>query len=100
MATHTVGPDEVGAHRITLTANTIETVTFTEDLPNSEVISDGTAAVYYTLDGTTPTVGGNNCYVLPAGAACVDSRYVRTAGNTVVKLISTGTPTVSVQRGY
>jgi len=100
MATHTVSSGQVGVHAVTLTANTVETVTFADDLTSVEVISDGAAAVYWTADGSTPTVGGNNCYFLPAGAASVDTRQPMTASGTVVQLISSGTPTISVQRGY
>lgn len=90
---------EVGLHAITLTANTVRTVTFADDLPSVDVISDGVADLYYTLDGSDPTVAGKNCYRIPSFAPGVDTRYPPTAGGTTVKLISTGTPTISVQRG-
>lgn len=56
----------------------------------------GTAAVYFTVDGSTPTVGGQGCYVLPA-AMCSLRVADKTPGPTSsVNLISAGTPTVSV----
>lgn len=98
MATHNVAAGKLGAHAFTLAAATVDTVAFAEDIDEVTVISlDGAAAVYFTLDGSTPTVAGANTYVLPAalGAAAFEPR---TAGPTVVKLISSGTPTISVQR--
>ncbi len=56
---------------------------------------DGAAEMWFTVDGSTPTVGGTNCFLLPAtvGWAIVG---VATRGGTVVKLISTGTPAYGV----
>lgn len=99
MGTHVIARDEIGAHNVTLTASEVETFTFGEDLQSVDVISDGAAAVYFTLDGSEPTVEGANCYVIPGGFSGVDTRQPRTAQATVVKAISAGTPTVSVQRG-
>ena len=100
MATHTIAANtgEVGAS-FTLAASTVDTVTLDFDAPVVEVVNrDGAAEVWYTLDGSTPTVAGKNCYYLPAAQA-VDRREPPTAGATVVKLISSGTPAVRVQRG-
>ena len=97
----TVASGKVGTGLITLTANTVETVTFTsEDIPRVEVVSpaSNTADVWYTNDGNDPTVAGAGAYYLPPGS--VDSREPPTAGATVIKLISSGTPTVRVQRGF
>ena len=99
MATYTVSADAIGTSLFTMTANTADVVTFTDDLTDVEVVSDGAAAVYYTIDGSTPSINGANCYYLPSGVASVDARKPRTDGGTVVKLISAGTPSVRVQRG-
>lgn len=107
MATHALNPGEVGTAAFTLAASVVDTVTFaaSDYLPAVEVVSDGTAAVWYTLDGSSPTVGGRHCYYIPAVPA-VDSRSSRlrqpwsgVSGATVVKLISTGTPVLRVQKG-
>jgi hypothetical protein len=61
---------------------------------------DGTAEIYFTVDGTEPTVGGTGCEVLPAamGSIVVAAPNAPGAGGgTVVKCISTGTPKVSVK---
>jgi hypothetical protein len=99
MASHTVAAGGTGKG-FTLTASTVDTVTFNEYAPVVEVINrDGAAEVWYTLDGSTPTVNGDNCYLLPATTA-VDSRKPGSiSGSVVVKLISSGTPSVRVQRG-
>jgi hypothetical protein len=100
MATHTIAAGAVAAssHPFTLTANTVDTFTFSEDLNSVDIISDGAAAVFYTIDGTAPTVGGTACYLLPAGAISVDTRQPKSGDVTVVKIISAGTPAVSAQR--
>jgi hypothetical protein len=98
MATYTVAAGAIGKHAFTLTANTVDTVTFADDISEVTVVSlDGAAAIYLTLDGSTPTVGGANTYVVPA-AIGVAAFEPPTSGPTAVKLISPGTPTVSVQR--
>lgn len=98
MASYSVTTGQIGVHGKTLVASTVDTVTYAEDIPQVTVVSDGAAALFYTLDGSTPTVNGANCYILPAGAVSVDARWIPTSGATVVKLISAGTPTYSVQR--
>lgn len=96
MATHTIATGQVAKHAITLAASTVDTVTFADNVQAVQIISDGAAAVYYTVDGSTPTVGGANCYIIPAAVA-VDERVMNTSID-AVKLISSGTPTLSVQR--
>jgi hypothetical protein len=99
MADVDVAADQIAAHNVQLAAAQVKTVRFAEDLNSVDVISDGTAAVYYTLNGSTPAVAGSNCYLIPAGAIGVDTREPPTSGPTLVKLISEGTPVISVQRG-
>lgn len=83
---------------VTLTASTVATVTFADDYPEVEVVNvDGAAAVYFTVGATgVPTVGGNGCNVLPAAIGYL-SIPARSSGDTIVKLISSGTPKVSVR---
>lgn len=84
---------------VTLTADTVATVTLDRGAGLVEVLNvDGAAAVYFTLDRSTPTVGGNGCHVLPAAIGSVEVSAA-VAGNSiaVVKLISSGTPAVSVR---
>lgn len=84
---------------VTLTAATVATVTLESDYNNVEIVNvDGAAAVYVTIDGTTPTVAGDDTIVLPAAIGSVELEP-QTATATVVKLISAGTPKVSV-RGW
>lgn len=82
---------------VTLTADEVEIVTLARDANKITVVNvDGAAAVYFNINtATDPTVGGDGCWVLPAAISAVDVP-VTGAGNTVVKLISTGTPAVSV----
>lgn len=81
---------------VTLVANTVSTITLAVDASKVEILNvDGAAAVYATVDGSTPTVGGNGAWCLPAAIGSLELSP-RTAGPTVVKLISAGTPMVSV----
>lgn len=97
MAAYSVAAAEVGAIAKTLVAATVDTITFTgRDCDAVEVVTDGTAAVYVTVDGTTPTVAGANTYPLPAASVPVSRiMSVGSAGATVVKVISAGTPVYS-----
>lgn len=94
---YTIAAGAVAQHAFALSTSTVETVTFTDNVSAVQIISDGTAAVYYTTDGSTPTVGGANCYLIPA-AVCVEERAMPQQGTDAIKLISSGTPTLSVQR--
>lgn len=84
-------------HAKTLVAATVDTVTLSRPCRQVEVLShDGAAAIYFTVDDSTPTVAGGNTFALPATPCALE---VDTADNqppTVVKLISSGTPTYSV----
>lgn len=57
----------------------------------------GGAEVYFTTDGSTPTVGGNACYVLPAVICALTVNDGTPGPTSTVKLISAGTPRVSVR---
>lgn len=95
MATAAIAADEVASHA-TLAAATVDTVTFTgRDLDEVEVINrDGLAPIHFTVDGSTPTVGGAKTFVLPGVGSLVVP--VPTSGATAVKLISAGMPAYSV----
>lgn len=82
---------------VTLTANAVTTVTLDDDYEQIEVLSvDGAAAIYFTIDGADPTIEGNGCSVLPAAIGGLTLNSPAEVG-TVVKLISAGTPKVSVR---
>ncbi len=110
MAGYTVAVGEIGAHAKTLAASTVDTVTFTlgsatapgwARVPKKvEVLTDGAADIYVTIDGSTPTVAGANCYRMPAfpGATVIDVRDSDPTDAVVVQLISAGTPVYSVSR--
>ncbi len=98
MAIHKIGRNEVGAHEVVLQANTVDTVEFASNLAKVEVVSDGSAATYFTVDGGTPAVKGTACFYLPAGAICSREVESKTNQPTVVQLISAGTPKYSVAR--
>lgn len=97
MASYSVSAGAIGAHNKTLVGGTVDTVTFADDADLIEVVSDGAAALYFTLDGSTPTVWGENTYFMPASLS-ERTEAPGTPGGTVVKLISSGTPTYSVSQ--
>ncbi len=98
VADYNVAANEIGAHNITLPANTVVTVDFADDVPEVEIVNmSGSAAVYVTVDRSTPTVAGRNTYLLPAAIGGIELEPP-TAGGTSVRLISSGTPTISVAR--
>lgn len=100
MATYTVADGDIGVQGKTLAKNTVDTITFSSDLDAAVVFSDGVAALYFTVDGSTPTVGGANTHMLPKGVRAVRQVIVPSTGNTVVKLISVGAVTYSVEEGH
>jgi hypothetical protein len=97
MANYTVATNEIGAWEKTLTASTVDTISFAADLDEVEVLNESTTAgLYFTTDGTTPTVGAAAAYYCPPGGVVVAPSYA--AGATTVKVISSGTPKYSVSR--
>lgn len=81
----------------TLVAATVKTFTLDADYGQVELTNvDGTAAVYFTTDGTAPAVAADGTEVLPAAIGRLTVKP-RTQGATVVKAISAGTPKISVR---
>lgn len=101
MAKYSVPDNKLGAYKKKASAETVDEVEFVDTLQAVEVLSDGASELYFTVDGSTPTVAGSNCHEIPAMSAVrtvvVPSTSPRKS--TVVKLISAGTPTYSVARG-
>ena len=100
MATYTVSAGHKGVGPFTLTASTVDTVTFTDNVGVVQVVNpgDNTAAVYVRADGTNPTVptAGQSTAAMyvPAGTVL----DIETRGQTdSIKVISSGTPTIVVQ---
>ncbi len=110
MAEYEVSSGHIGVHEKSMVAATVDTVTFEPGSPGSpgwanlpkavEVLSDGAADIYATVDGSAPTVAGSHCYRVPAaaGATVIDVRDSDATDAVVVKLISAGTPVYSVSR--
>jgi hypothetical protein len=97
-----------GPLHTTLEADTVATLTVDVTPPRADNLSfvalksqvrvtnvSGDAAVYFTVDGSTPTVGGTGCYVLPA-SMCSLRLPVALGPTAAVKAISSGAPSISV----
>lgn len=101
MPNATVSSGATGTPVIALDSATTtgNTVTFSDDLTTVEIVTAValSADVWWTCDGTAPNAGSG--WFIPAGTVGKDSRQPPTSGNTVVRLYSTGTPSVRVQRG-
>lgn len=85
----------------TLVAATVTTLTFdSTSAGNVEVTNvDGTAPVYFTTDESTPVVAATGTHVVTAGAGAFLQVPLASGDGTtqLVKLISSGTPAVSVR---
>jgi hypothetical protein len=102
MAVHVIPDGQVGVHNLALSANTVEVVQFGQDVDQVEVIQiSGSAPVYFTTDGSTPTVPANGaasaCYSTIAAMVSVQLDP-RTWQATSIGLISASSATVSVVR--
>ena len=89
------------AYHSTLTASTVDTVTLNDGTEYVTVVNrGGTDEIYFTVGTPTneppsPTVGGNDTYVLPAALGSL--RVASEIGPIVVKLISNGAMAYSVE---
>jgi hypothetical protein len=94
VATYSVAAGALAVHDKTLAANVTDSVSFAQDPQAVEVLTDGAAKMYVTVDGSEPTVSGANTYLLLAlpGAR----RITHPSDGSPVKLRSAGTPTYSV----
>lgn len=66
MATHTAS---LSTHQTIALANTAETITLGPWLQVEVANWDTAAKLYFTVDGSTPTVGGDNTCVVGPGTA-------------------------------
>jgi hypothetical protein len=87
----------------TLVATTVADVTFATFYRWVKVTNRGTVDIFVRLDKVNPTVGGDDCDVVPAGTSVVFSNpqgYPDTntgvTANTDVRLISSATPAYTV----
>jgi hypothetical protein len=78
-----------------LTAETVETVNLPVDADTVEVLNRGTDDIYFTVTGTNPSVGGNDCEIVTAGSALEVNR--KAAGHTTVKMVSESAVEYSVR---
>ena len=81
----------------TLAAGIVTPLVFDQDFQRVEILNvDGAAAVYFKVGQSDPAVAATGSQVLPAAIGSVEVD-VTTSGPTEVRLISSGTPKVSVR---
>jgi hypothetical protein len=86
----------------TLAANVADTVTLAQDgdaYPQVEVLNRSTGSdIYFTVNGSVPTVGGDNTFIVSAGQSLVvQARNPSLPGTSPqVSLISSGAAAYSV----
>lgn len=99
MPNYTVAASEVGVHEIPLLANTEVVVQFAVSVGDIEIENiAGTSRVYFTTNGSPPTVRGRNCRALAAALNAVEvTRDPGEAGG-AVRMIAEHDTTVSVTR--
>jgi len=96
MATYNLAAGDIGAYEKTLVAATLDTVQFAENVENVQIFTDGTAAIYVTVDGSDAVVVGPRSLLVPATPSVRTIKVNRREAPTTVKLISVGTPKYSV----
>jgi hypothetical protein len=84
------------AKHATLAAGVVDTVTLSNDYDSVEVFNRGGGEIYFTTNGTVPTVGGDNTRVVASGSALQSYGGGYGDGVTVVNLISSGATAYSV----
>lgn len=94
-----------------LVANTVTTVTLDEPYEQITVINRCTTTattneIWFTVDSTTPTVGGDNCYLcagVPGESVTVpndtgiDQNATGAITGSTINLISSGTPGFTIE---
>lgn len=83
-----------------LVANTPATVSLAQQgIEYVEVVNrTGSAEIFFTVDGSTPTPGADDTYIVPAGI-CSYRAFVATSSPVVVKLECTAVQSYSVIGG-
>lgn len=80
----------ITAKHATLVAGTVDTVTVTGGYSRIEILNrSGTADLYVTNDGSTPSGGCDDCSIVPAGTS-LNIPSSDAAGSDVVKIVGNG----------
>lgn len=83
------------AKSATLGIATVDIVTFPATYPYNRVRvinKDATSPIYFTVDGSTPTVAGDDCFCAP-----VNQSYVESFQGGTVRLIAAAAAAYTVQ---
>lgn len=86
------------SRHVTLVADAVTTVNLPTNAGRVEVLNrDGTAEVWFTTDGTTPTADGDDAHVVPAAISSVEVSDETSGQTSVVKLLCAAAQRVSVR---
>lgn len=92
-------PTAANTQYVTLAPSVVSTVTFNPAVQTVNVVNrNGAGEVFFTADGTQPTVGAAGTYLLPAAAGAslrVYTSFINGTG-TAINLISTAAATIEV----
>ena len=83
----------------TLTASTVATVTLDSGSYDTVLVTNrsGSNPLYVTVDGSVPTVAGDDTFVVPAAAGASKAFGWESTGAVTVKIISAGAEDYSVE---
>lgn len=81
---------------VTLTAGVVATVPLETNAGRVEVFNRGVDDVWFTTDKTTPVAEGDDVHLVTGGSA-VEVSDETSGENSTIKLLSAGTPKVSVR---
>jgi hypothetical protein len=76
------------------------TVKRQNSLKSVAIYNHGTGVIYATIDGTAPTVQGADTFVVPANGEPRIFSFPQGVSSKPVKLISSGTPSYSVEYDF
>jgi hypothetical protein len=91
------------AYHGTLDGTDVDNVTLTQSNPTFTIVNRSANSIYFTVDGTVPTVAGDNTFVCPTGLTIAipvlqpaTANQAQPAGTTV-KLIAGSSSAYSVE---
>lgn len=90
-------------HSGSTTANTVSDITFVQWHSTIEIVNSGNVDMWARVDGTNPTIAGDDCIYIPAFSYVTIYNLEPTSSSTVnftdVRVISSGVTNFTVSAG-